>query len=740
MDNTQKLSLLNINCASCVTTIEAALKRVEGVNTAEVSFADKTALITGTASLESLISAVEAAGYQAKQFEEHSAQEEEQEEFGHFRQLLRKFIIAATLGVILLLVTLFELIPPVTTPNGQVIWFLIGLVTLGLMTYAGGHFYRNAWRAFLKRHATMDTLIALGTGTAWLYSQVITIAPNIVPPLAQHVYFEAAIIIIALVDLGAALEIRARGKTSQAIKRLIGLQAKTARVLRQGQELDVLIEEIQLGDTLRVRPGEKIAVDGEIIDGHSSIDESMLTGEPIPVQKNVGDEVIGSTLNKMGSFLFKATRVGKDTALAHIIDLVQTAQNTKPPIARLADVVASFFVPAVIIIAVITALLWFYFGPEPKIAFMLVTSMTVLIIACPCALGLAAPISVMVGMGKAAEHGILIRNGEALQQATTLSTIVLDKTGTITKGHPEVTDIIAISDWDNTALLQWSASLESGSEHPLGQAIMDAATAKHLSLLPIKNFAAIVGHGVSAMIEGKSVLLGNDTLMRKENIDLDQVINQANELASLGRTPMYLAVERQIVGLIAVADPIKEDSKAAIARLKALGLTVIMLTGDNATTAKVVAEQVGIQQVLADVLPKDKSAKVQQLQSEGYRVGMVGDGINDAPALAQADVGFAIGSGTDVAIESADVTLMRSSIHGVVDAIELSGAAMRNIKQNLFGAFIYNSLGIPIAAGILFPFTGILLNPIIAGGAMALSSVTVVSNANRLRSVKIGLR
>lgn len=736
MDEAVKLSLKNISCASCVNTIESALKQVDGVKTAQVNFAEKTAQITGTATTKSLISAIEAVGYQAKLFEEHHTEKEEQEEFIRFRQFIRKFIIAGTAGIILYLLSLLDLIPPLTSITGQITWFILGLASLGVMIYAGGYLYRNAWKAFVNNHATMDTLIALGTGTAWVYSQFITVFPNVVPSLAQHVYFEAALIIIALVDLGAGLEIRARGKTSQAIKRLIGLQAKTARVVRDGRETDVLIEDVQLDDIIRIRPGEKLAVDGEIIEGHSTVDESMLTGEPIPVQKKVGDEVIGSTINKTGSFLFKATRVGKDTALAQIINLVQQAQNTKPPIARLADIVSSFFVPAVMVIAVITALIWFNFGPVPNVGFMLVASMTVLIIACPCALGLASPISVMVGMGKAAEHGIMIRNGEALQQATKLSAVVLDKTGTITKGHPEVTEIYAPSDWDKNILLQWGASIESSSEHPLGQAIVDAAAEQQLLLLPVENFSAIAGHGVSAIIERKTVFFGNNKLMAKEGIAIEHLIRKATELASLGHTPMYLAVDHQAVGIIAVADPIKEDSKPAIERLKALGLKVIMLTGDNKTTAAVVAKQVGIDQVLADVLPQDKSAKIQELQMQAHIVGMVGDGINDAPALAQADVGFAIGSGTDVAIESADVTLMRSSIHGVADAIAISGATMRNIKENLFGAFLYNSLGIPIAAGILYPFIGLLLNPIIAGAAMALSSVTVVSNANRLRWFK----
>jgi Cu+-exporting ATPase len=605
------------------------------------------------------------------------------------------------------------------------------------MIYSGRHFYVGAWKAFLSHNANMDTLIALGTGAAWLYSMIVTIIPHKFPPQAAHVYFEAAAIIIALIDLGQALEIKARGKTSLAIKRLLGLEAKTARVVRGTQEIDIPISDVIVGDIVRVRPGEKIPVDGVVTEGHSSVDESMLTGEPLPVAKNAGDKVVGATINKLGTFLFKADHVGKQTVLAQIVNLVKKAQGSKPPIARLADLVSSVFVPTVMILAIITGLIWFNFGPLPKITYILITTMTVLIIACPCALGLAAPISVMVSVGKAAEYGILIRNGAALQKSSQLTVIVLDKTGTITQGKPSVTAIETTKNLDPTILLQWAASIESGSEHPLAEAIVAAAKERKLDLLESKDFAAEAGKGVSGLIENKKVLFGNLKLMSENNISLENFLEKAKELANLGQTPMFLAVDNQIAGIIAVADPIKEDSKEAIARLHQLGLQIFMITGDNETTARAVAKQVGVDEVLAEVLPQDKSQKVAELQSEGEIVGMVGDGINDAPALAQADVGFAIGTGTDVAIESADVTLMRGSLHGVTDAIIISKKTLRNIKQNLFGAFIYNVIGIPIAAGILYPFTRMLLNPIIAGAAMAFSSVTVVSNANRLRSMKI---
>ncbi len=723
-----------MRCAGCIDSIEKAMKSTPGVEKASANLAQKSLEVLGVFEENTIIGALKEIGYEAIPFD--SGANEEQEEFIRYRDLMRKFIVAGAAGAILFLLGFIGLMPDLSMIKGQIMSLIIGLITLTIMIYAGGYLYYNAWKALLAHHATMDTLIALGTGTAWVYSIVISLFPNVVPELARHVYFEAALIIIALVSLGAALEIQARGKTSQAIKRLIGLQAKTARVIRDNTEVDILIESVLQGDIVRVRPGEKIPIDGDIVEGHSTVDESMLTGEPIPVKKQVNDKVIGSTINKAGSFTFKATHVGKDTALAHIIEMVQQAQNTKPPIARLADVVSSFFVPAVMIFSIVTALIWFNVGPAPKLGFMLVTAMTVLIIACPCALGLASPISVMVGMGKAAEYGALIRNGEALQNATNLTSIVLDKTGTITKGHPEVTHVYTSKNSSKDEALIFAASIEVGSEHTLGEAIINSAQSKNLKTLQIKEFMAVSGHGVQATIDNKEVKFGNKKLMAKFNISIEHMIDKADDFASLGHTPMYLSVNSVCIAIIAVSDPIKDDSIDAIKRLHKLGLRVIMLTGDNGTTASVVAKQVGIQEVFAEVLPKDKSEMVKKLQEQGEKVGMVGDGINDAPALAQADIGFAIGSGTDVAIESSDITLMRSSIHGVADSIAISGATMKNIKQNLAGAFLYNSLGIPVAGGILYPFIGVLLNPIIAGAAMALSSVTVVSNANRLRWFK----
>ena len=734
-----RLSISGMSCAACVATVEDALKNTAGVDDASVNFAEHTAMVSGDVAVADLIKAVKDSGYGAAELRgKEDEKEKEAAEFAHYRKLLKQAAVAGIVGAPLFLSSVLGRMPGMTTQNERHFWLGIGIATLFVLVYSGRHFYIGAWKAFRNHNANMDTLIALGTGTAWVYSMLITLFPEIVPSLARHAYFEAATIIIALINFGSALEMRARGKTSEAIKRLIGLQPKTARVIRDGIEQDIPIADVGLDETLRVRPGEKIPVDGHIIEGHSSVDESMLTGEPLPIEKKAGDEVVGGTINKSGSFLFQAKRIGRDTALARIIEMVRQAQNSKPAIGRLADKISSVFVPSVLIISVITFMVWANFGPEPRLSYMLVSTMTVLIIACPCALGLATPISVMVGVGKAAEYGVLIRNGEALQAAGKLTTVVLDKTGTVTEGSPTVTDIVTTGNWQEDEVLRYAASIESGSEHPLAEAIVDAAKVKGLQLESASSFEAVAGHGVTGSLGGKTVALGNEKLMHTGGVDIDELATDAEILALTAQTPMYLAVDSRLVGLIAVSDPIKKDSKSAIDRLHRKGIKVVMLTGDNQKTADVVAQQVGVDEVIADVLPEDKAGKVAELQARGDIVGMVGDGINDAPALARANIGFAIGTGTDVAIESADITLMRGSLHGVPDAIDISRATVRNIKQNLFGAFVYNSLGIPVAAGILFPFFGILLNPIIAGGAMAMSSVTVVSNANRLRLFKAG--
>jgi len=733
-----QLKLAKVSCASCVKTIESALHAVNGIDQAQVNFAARTISISGNADPRTAIKAIQQAGYEASLIQDDVLTDEtnDKAEMKHLRALLYKALTAGILGVGLFILSWLPWQLSLNTLTGQIIWGVLGIISLVTILYAGGHLYRGAWNAFWHHLATMDTLITIGTGAAWVYSMVIVFWPTLVPDSARHVYFEAALIIIALVDLGAALEIRARGKTSEAIKRLIGLQAKTARrVDANGEEQDIPIEDLQVGDILRVRPGEKIPVDGIVTDGHSSIDESMLTGESMPVIKKASDPVFGSTFNKTGSFLMQATKVGKETMLSQIIQLVQHAQSTKPPIAKLADSVSGYFVPTVLILAVITAVIWFNVGFSA--GFILVASMTVLIIACPCALGLAAPISVMVGMGKAAEYGVLIRNGEGLQRAGELTILVLDKTGTITKGQPEVVKIISTTNFNESTILQYAASIEQSSEHPLAQAIIDYAKKQSINLLNAVNFNAITGQGVFAEIEGKKVLLGNERLMIENHVNIDTLLAQSNKFASLGQTPMFIAIDNQLSGIISVADPIKEDSKTAIAQLKNLGIQIVMITGDNQKTAQAVAKQVGIEQVFAEVLPEHKANHVKKLQSKKAIVGMVGDGINDAPALAQADVGFAIGAGTDVAIESAEITLISNSLQGVLNAIAISKVTLRNIKQNLFGAFIYNSIGIPVAAGVLYPVLGLLLNPMIAGFAMAASSLTVVSNANRLRLFSI---
>ena len=729
-----RLSISGMSCAGCVSSVEGALRAVPGVADANVNLADRSADVTGTAAAPALVAAVVAAGYEAAELK--GAEDEavkEAAEMGHYRRLLRKTLVAGSVGIPLFLAGLVGVLPALATPGGRGFWLAAGVATALVMAYAGGHFFLGAWKAFKVHNANMDTLIAVGTGAAWLYSMTVVVWPDRVPSLAQHAYFEAAAVIIALINLGQALEMRARGRTSEAIRRLIGLQPKTARVIRDGRELDVPISEVGLDETLRVRPGERLPVDGVVIDGHSNVDESMLSGEALPVEKQPGDEVVGGTINVSGSFLYQAKRIGKDTVLAQIIDMVRKAQGAKPAIGRLADRVAAVFVPSVLIVAVITFLLWYDLGPEPVLSFAIVTTMTVLIIACPCALGLATPISIMVGVGKAAEYGILIRNGDALQQAGKLTAVVLDKTGTVTQGKPAVTRLVPVNGWDETALLRIAASVEAGSEHPLAAAVVEAARGRGMGPAAGSDFKAVSGRGVRAEVEGKTVLFGNRMWLDDNGVAPGELSARAEELAGEGQTPMYLAVDGKAAGLVAVADPVKEDSRAAIARLHALGLKVVMITGDHRVTAEAVARQVGVDEVIAEVLPRDKAERVAALQARGEIVAMVGDGINDAPALARADVGYAIGTGTDVAIESADVTLMRGSLHGVADAIAISRATLRNIKQNLFGAFIYNILGIPVAAGALYPLLGILLNPMIAGAAMAMSSVTVVSNANRLR-------
>jgi len=730
------LAVSGATCASCVNTIEKALMSVPGVTHAHMNLADSTATASGDADPQALVQAVESAGYGARVIEDADAADDrkQEEDKKQYKVLLVKMAISLGLGLGLMIWGMGFGSMMVTEAN-QLTWINLGILTLGVMIATGGHFYTGAWKAFKHHNANMDTLIALGTGTAWLYSIVVASAPEALPEMARHVYFEASAMIIGLINLGQALELRAKGKTSEAVRRLLDLRAKTARVIRDGQEQDIPVEEVQKGDRIRVRPGEKLPVDGVITEGSTRIDESMLTGEPMPVGKSEGDEVSAGTLNTHGSIIYEATRVGSETALAQIIKLVKKAQGSKPAIGRLADKISSVFVPTVMLIAVVSALVWYNVGPEPAVVHMMVAATTVLIIACPCALGLATPMSVMVGVGKAAEYGALIRQGDALQTAGKIDLVILDKTGTITEGHPAVTQVHA-TNGDETRLLALAAGLEQHSEHPLAEAILDRARENDIEPEPVSDFEALNGKGVQGKLDSEPVRLGNRRWLEAEGLSVEALDDAAATITREAGTPLFLAVGQQVLGVIGVADAIKPDSEAAIRRLHDAGIKVMMVTGDVDATAKAIAAKAGIDDYRAEVLPEDKAEVVSEMRGKGYTVAMVGDGINDAPALAAADVGFAIGTGTDVAIESASITLMRGSLHGVPDAIEISRATVKNIHQNLFGAFIYNSLGIPVAAGLLYPVWGILMSPILAGAAMSLSSVTVVSNANRLRLFK----
>ena len=611
-------------------------------------------------------------------------------------------------------------------------WLQLVLIA-PVMIYTGWPIHRTGWLTLRHRTADMNSLITIGTIAAFSYSLLVTIAPSLVPADVREVYYEAVGVIITLILLGRLLEVRAKAGTGEAIRKLIGLQAKTATLVRDGTEVEVPIEDVVPGDVILVRPGEKVPVDGVIVDGRSTLDESMVTGESIPVNKETGDTVVGSTINQTGAFRFEATKVGADTMLSQIIRLVEEAQGSKAPIQRLADLVSSYFVPAVMFIAIATFAAWFIVGPAPALTLALVAAVAVLIIACPCALGLATPLSIMVATGKGAQQGILIRSAEALETAQRIDTIVLDKTGTITRGEPALTDVVPADGVDEAELLRLVASAEQSSEHPLAQAIVTGARDRGLDLVDPTEFDSITGKGVRAVVEGREILIGNQRLLDGAAIDTAELAAEMDRLAANGRTPMLVAVDGRPGGVIAVADTVKEDSAAAIASLRALGIKVAMITGDNARTATAIARQVGVERVLAEVLPEHKALEVRRLQDEGGVVAMVGDGINDAPALAQADVGFAIGTGTDVAIESSDITLISGALDGVVTAITLSRATMRNIRQNLFLAFIYNGLGIPVAAGVLYPFLGVQLSPMIAAAAMAASSLSVVTNASRLR-------
>lgn len=747
------LAIGGLSCASCTLTVERSLRSLPGVQGAEVNYALGKAKVTYApeqVDVAQMVEAVQHAGYLASPDTgaADAADNEDGETAAHareYRSLMHKFWFALAIGIPVMLVAYPEL-PWLYLPSllgwqvtEEMVWWLFalsGVVTLPVMLYSGRHFFTGAWAAFRHHAADMNTLIAVGTSAAWLYSTVALFFPSLFPTGTASPFYDVTAIVTALVLLGQALEVRAKGQTSQAIRKLIGLQAKTARVVREGQEIELPVEAVVVGDVVVVRPGEKISVDGEIVEGHSAIDESMVTGESLPVDKQAGDAVIGATVNTTGAFKFRATKVGKDTALAQIVKMVQDAMGSKAPIARLVDVIAGYFVPAILIISILTFLAWYNFGPSLALSFAVVTAVTVLIIACPCAIGMAVPLSLVAGVGKGAEHGVLIRNGEALQTASQLQVIVLDKTGTITKGKPELTDVVPVAGFTADNLLRIAASADRPSEHPLAQAIVKGAEQQGIASTEPSEFVAVPGHGVETTVAGRRVLLGNRKLMARSSVDVDRLLSDLERLQGEGKTAMLVAMDGRAAGIVAVADTIKGDSVEAIRVMQGMGLEVVMLTGDNERTAQAIARQVGIDRVLAEVLPEDKAVEVHRLKQGGRTVGMVGDGINDAPALVEAHVGFAIGTGTDVAIEAADITLMSGSLKGVAYAIEVSRATMRNAKQSLFGAFIYNTLGVPVAAGLLFPFFGILLSPIIAGAAMAASSVTVVTNANRLRFFK----
>ncbi len=734
------LPIQGMTCASCVSKVEKSVRSLKGVLQVNVNLATERASIEylpGVVAINDFKTAIQDAGYQILEVKEEDIVEKEKlAREAELSTLKWKFIIGAILLTpILLLMYGAGILEKWIGLSKEANFFIQFLLATPVQFWAGMQFYVGFWKATRHKTSDMNTLIAVGTSAAYLYSLIVTFIPHriMVKGLMLDVYFDTSAAIIVLILLGRFLEARAKGKTSEAIKKLIGLQPKTARIIRNGNEMDIPVSEVAPGDLVMVRPGEKIPVDGVVKEGYSSVDESMVTGESLPVEKKSGDLIIGATINKTGTFKFEATRVGKDTVLSQIVRLVQEAQGSKPPIARMVDVIASYFVPIVISIAVITFIIWLLFGPHPAFTYAFLNFIAVLIIACPCALGLATPTSIMVGTGKGAENGILIRGAEALETAHRLDTIVLDKTGTLTRGEPSVTDIIESEGFTKQEILILAASAEKGSEHPLGEAIVKKAEEKGFILSDSKDFRALAGHGIEATVDSKRILLGNLRLMEEKKVRLDGLAERAEQLSGQGKTPMFLAVDGQGAGIIAVADTLKENSKAAVETLHRMGLEVVMLTGDNQRTAKAVANQIGIGRVLAEVLPEKKAEEVKRLQGEGKKVGMVGDGINDAPALAQADVGIAIGTGTDVAMESSDITLIGGDLRGVVTAIALSKATIRNIKQNLFWAFAYNTILIPVAAGALFPFFGILLNPIFAAGAMAFSSVTVVSNALRLR-------
>ncbi|EKK5433780.1 copper-exporting P-type ATPase CopA [Enterobacter hormaechei] len=734
IDDSQQLLINGMSCASCVSRVQNALQAVPGVAQARVNLAERTALVMGSASAAELVQAVEKAGYGAEAIEDDAERRERQQEtaVATMKRFRWQAIVALLVGIPVMVWGMMGDNMMVTADN-RTLWLVIGLITLAVMVFAGGHFYTSAWKSLKNRTATMDTLVALGTGAAWLYSMSVNVWPQWFPMEARHLYYEASAMIIGLINLGHMLEARARQRSSKALERLLDLTPPTARVVTDDGEKSVPLSEVQPGMTLRLTTGDRVPVDGEITQGDAWLDEAMLTGEPIPQQKSQGDAVHAGTVVQDGSVLFRASAVGSHTTLSRIIRMVRQAQSSKPEIGQLADKISAIFVPVVVGIALLSAAIWYFFGPAPQIVYTLVIATTVLIIACPCALGLATPMSIISGVGRAAEFGVLVRDADALQRASTLDTLVFDKTGTLTEGKPQVVAVSTVGCTETDAL-RLAAALEQGSSHPLARAILEKAGDARLP--QVSNFRTLRGLGVSGEAEGHTLLLGNQALLTEHGVDTSALDAELNAQASQGATPVLLARDGQVAALLAVRDPLRQDSVDALQRLHRAGYRLVMLTGDNPTTANAIAKEAGIDEVIAGVLPDGKADAIKNLQSQGRQVAMVGDGINDAPALAQADVGIAMGGGSDVAIETAAITLMRHSLMGVADALAISKATLRNMKQNLLGAFVYNSLGIPIAAGILWPLTGTLLNPVVAGAAMALSSITVVSNANRLLRFK----
>ncbi|WP_165431213.1 copper-exporting P-type ATPase CopA [Atlantibacter hermannii] len=734
-DDSQQLLIDGMSCASCVSRVQNALSGVPGVTQARVNLAERTALVMGSASASDLISAVEKAGYGAEAIEDDNERRERQQQTAQaaMKRFRWQSALALAVGIPVMIWGMFGDNMMVTDDNRS-LWLGIGLVTLAVMIFAGGHFYRSAWKSLMNGTATMDTLVALGTGAAWLFSMSVNLWPQWFPMEARHLYYEASAMIIGLINLGHMLEARARQRSSKALERLLDLTPPTARVVTEHGEQTLPLAEVQPGMTLRLTTGDRVPVDGEIIEGEAWLDEAMLTGEPIPQQKGAGETVHAGTVVQDGSVLFRASAVGNHTTLSRIIRMVRQAQSSKPEIGKLADRISAVFVPVVVLIALFSGAMWYFFGPAPQIVYTLVITTTVLIIACPCALGLATPMSIISGVGRAAEFGALVRDADALQRASTLDTVVFDKTGTLTEGKPQVVGVITAAGVDEQQAVRLAAALEQGSSHPLARAILDKA--QEIAIPSVNGFRTLRGLGVSGEAEGHTLLLGNQALLHEQQVDTRELDAEIERQAQQGATPVLLAIDGKAAALLAIRDPLREDSRDALARLHREGYRLVMLTGDNAITAQAIAKEAGIDEVIAGVLPDGKAEAIAKLQREGRQVAMVGDGINDAPALAQADVGIAMGGGSDVAIETAAITLMRHSLMGVADALAISKATLRNMKQNLLGAFVYNTLGIPIAAGILWPITGTLLNPVVAGAAMALSSITVVSNANRLLRFK----